>query len=181
MIEVYREIPNPEKLARWLETTIRPALTPDVSNYAKGRLRVWLGPEPFLSNPKKTKPGLQVGEKFLARLEELIEWEFEFCLVTYSGDENPIGIDPHRDAGFADFEARSVHVSGECRFDYWMGRESFGAGPNLKHYTAEDSPTHSLLLQPGQVTKFNCKNLHAASPGVRRWNINFWRGKEARS
>lgn len=192
MIEVIKTVPNPENLEAWLSKTVRKALKPDISKYAKGRLRAWLGDEPMLFAPFDVRPGLQVDERITARLKELIEWNFDFCLVTYSGDTDPVGIAPHMDAGYADFEARSIHVSGECQFDYWQARDTFGAGPRKTDYHLDRStgtvmldgrpavPTHTLLLKPGQVTAFNSKNPHAASPSVARWNINFWKRKPAK-
>jgi hypothetical protein len=189
MIEVIKTLPNPEKLAGWLEAVVRKALRPDVSNYAKGRLRAWLGDEPMLFAPFNTRPGLPVAIQVADRLKELIEWEYDFCLVTYSGDETPIGIAPHMDAGYADFEAVSVHVSGECRFDYWQTRDTFGSGRVSTPYVLNRTtgvvelagkvapPSESVLLTPGVVTRFNCKSPHAATPGVKRWNLNFWRRK----
>jgi hypothetical protein len=188
-VEVYKTIPNPDRLAAWLESVVRPALSPDVSKYARGRLRVWLGDEPNLFAPFDTRPGLAVSERVLARLKELVEWDFDFCLATYSGDERAVGIAPHMDAGYADFEARSVHVSGECLFNYWENRATLGAGKvtggfHLDRTTYEvlkdgkpAAPTHPLVLVPGNVTRFNCKDPHSASPGARRWNLNFWRKK----
>lgn len=190
MVEVVKTLPNPDDIARWLEQVVRKALRPDVSNYAKGRLRAWLGVEPMLFAPFETRPGLKVSPLILDRLKELIEWDFDFCLVTYSGDEKAVGIVPHMDAGYADFEARSIHVTGECRFDYWQNRETFGAGKvtggfslDRKTYQVlgpDGNPaaaTHPIILKPGDVTRFNCKDPHAASPGVGRWNLNFWRRK----
>jgi hypothetical protein len=190
MIDLIRTVPNPDKLAGWLEQVVRKALRPDVSKYARGRLRAWLGVEPMLYAPFDTRPALPVDEKILVRLKELVEWDFDFCLVTYSGDELAVGIAPHMDAGYADFEARSVHVTGECRFDYWQNRETFGKGPVTGGFTLdrktykvldrdgnEAAPTHPVVLRPGAVTRFNCKDPHAASPGVKRWNLNFWRRK----
>jgi hypothetical protein len=189
VIELTRTIPNPDKLAAWLEKVVRRHLSPDVSKYAKGRLRAWLGEEPMLFAPFASKPGMEVPSFVLERLKELVGWNFDFCLATYSGDETPVGIAPHMDAGYSDFEAYSIHVTGECRFDYWMNRETFGRGPvsggfHLDRETYQvlkgdlpAPPTHSLVLQPGAVTRFNCKNPHAATPGVKRWNLNFWRAK----
>jgi hypothetical protein len=177
MIEIARSIPNPAKIAAWLETTIRPTLRPDVSRYARGRLRAWLGVEPQLVAPHADRPGVLVPEKILTRLRELMEWDFDYCLVTYSGDEVAVGISPHRDAGCLSYEGYGLHLTGECRFDYWSSRQSF-TGPGRVVEVGEE-PTHSLLLQPGEVVRFNTKNLHAASPGVGRWNINFWRKKSS--
>lgn len=181
MIEIAKTLANPEKIQVWLESVVRPKLTADVSNYAKGRQRVWLNIEPTLTTPTRLiQSKLQVSDKLITRLQELIEWPFDFCLVTYSGDETAVGITAHRDAGYADYEAFGLHVSGEAIFDYWCGRETFGYGPTVTEFTATDEPTHSLVLQPGQVVRFNCKNLHACSPGTRRWNLNFWKRKEQR-
>lgn len=167
MVSNRKKIDRPDLVEKWLESTVRPALRPDVSNYAKGRLRCWLNNEPTLSSPTRILPGFEVRDEIISRLAELIEWDFDFCLVTYSGDETPIGISPHRDAAFANFDAMSLNVSGECRFDYWEDR---GA-------SKKTGPSHSLILTPGDVTAFNCKHLHAATPGPKRWNLNFWRAK----
>ncbi len=190
MIEICGQLANVDRLAAWLEKIVRPALRPDVSNYAKGRLRVWLGEEPMLVAPFNTRPGLAVAENVVTRLKELVEWDYDFCLVTYSGDRTAVGITPHMDAGYADFEARSIHVTGECRFDYWCNRESFGKGPKIGGFDLdrqtyqvldrlgeEAEPTHALNLAPGSIVRFNCKDPHAATPGLKRWNLNFWRRK----
>jgi hypothetical protein len=188
-VEIIKTLPNPCDIAKWLEQVVRKALRPDVSNYAKGRLRAWLGEEPMLFAPFDSRPATPVSAKVVARLKELIEWDYDFCLVTYSGDEVAVGIAPHMDAGYADFEARSIHVTGECLFQYWQNRESFGRAPvtggfHLDRQTghvlkdgAVAQPTHNLLLPVGAVTRFNCKDPHAAAPGVKRWNLNFWRRK----
>lgn len=189
MLAIYKVLPNADKICRWLENDIRSELTPDVSSYARGRLRTWLGREPSLKAPFETKQATQLSPAIYKRFIDLIEWNFDFCLVTYSGDEIPIGIAPHMDAGYADFEARSLHLSGECLFTYWQARPAFGKSPvEVPYHLNRDTkvitldghsarPTHTIELPVGAVTRFNCKNPHAASPGVKRWNINFWRAK----
>jgi hypothetical protein len=52
-------------LLTWLERTIRPALKPDISNYAKGRLRCWLGTEPTLTSPTRLLRGLECPKRLL--------------------------------------------------------------------------------------------------------------------
>lgn len=126
MIEIYNSIPEHRRAAleHWLRDQVRPHLKPDVSGYARGRLRAWLEVEPSLTNPVTHRPGLPVGSstdglaacRFLQlkrrqspgftldALATLIDWRFDYCLVTFSGDEQPIGITPHRDARYADFE-----------------------------------------------------------------------------
>jgi hypothetical protein len=181
MIEIATRLPatTVEKMAAWLGRTIRPQLTPDVSRYARGRLRAWLQTEPTLTKPWRDLPGIPVGDKVMGALAERIGWEFDYCLVTYSGDGDAgTGIHPHRDASYADYEAYGLHLTGECRFDYWMGRPSYGFSPETRNLNPlQDEPTHRLILQPGDVVRFNCKNIHSATPGPARWNINFWRRK----
>lgn len=121
MIEIAHRLTNCDRIVAWLDRVIRPRLRPDVSDYAKGRLRAWLRTEPTLTSPTLLLAGVPVEDAIWDRLAELIEWRYDYCLVTYSGDDTPIGITPHRDAGFANYEAISVHLSGECRFDYWEG------------------------------------------------------------
>lgn len=176
MIE-YLTTVNPDSTLEWLEKAVRPQLTPDVSSYAKGRLRVWLEVEPMLYPPFKTKLALQDLTAFL-QLQKLIDWSFDYCLITFSGDAEPVGIKPHRDAGYANYEARSLNVSGTCRFDYWNERNAVGFAPSTHEYNPlVDAPTHSITLQPGDVYRFNCKNLHSASPSPSRWCMNFWKRK----
>jgi hypothetical protein len=178
MIQTTHSIANTDRLAAWLERLVRPHLTPDVSSYARGRLRAWLGVEPPLSSHGRERPGLDVGQRAMDRLAELIEWGFDFCLVTYSGD-GPVGvgIGPHRDASYADFEARGLHVSGEAVFRHWRDYEGLGRSRRVGNHTGDDPPTTVLTLTPGQVLAFNCKDQHAAEPGPHRWGLNFWRRK----
>lgn len=178
MIEIYRRIDEAacRRLQAWLESTVKAHLKPDVSGYARGRMRVWLDVEPSLTDPVRLSKGLPVSEFVKQRLFDLIGWSFDYALVTYSGDEKPIGITPHRDARYADYEAVGLNVSGTCDFSYWEGRKSFGKSRSVvEHHPHVDPPTHSLFLEPGDVIRFNCKNLHSAQPSACRWNINFWR------
>lgn len=177
MIEITRTLTQPGRIANWLESIVRPHLSQDVSNYAKGRLRCWLNVEPHLGTRGGTKPGLPVHQSIINRMAELIDWQFDYCLVTYSGDQEAIGIDPHRDAGYADYEAYGLTVSGESLFRYWEGREAFGYAPETNRLTANDPSTHQIVVKPGMVTRFNCKNIHSAEPGTGRWGLNFWRAK----
>jgi hypothetical protein len=91
-------------------------------------------------------------------------WAFDWCLVTYSGDSEPAaGILPHRDAAFADNEARGLNVSGFCDFEIWEGRA--------------DEPSTLFRLHPGDIITFDCKRQHAATPTPGRWCVNTWRSK----
>lgn len=178
MIEIVKNVDG-SRVVTWLETNIKPKLTPDVSNYARGRQRAWLGIEPTLTSPTRHLQGVAVATEYLDRLANLIGWRFDYCLATYSGDgEEGVGITPHRDASYADYEAWGWNLCGTAEMRYWMGRECFGRGPTVKeHDPRQDPPTDVLQLQPGDVLRFNCKNLHAAYPSPRRWNLNFWRRK----
>lgn len=173
MIDV-RQVDS-SQIAAWCRDALPRYLTPDVSNYAKGRLRCWLGEEPPLGRGD-SKPGVPVDDATWANLERWIEWRFDYCLVTFSGDP-PVGILPHRDASFCGFEGMGWNISGTCRFSYWMGRESFGRSPDLKNYTPEHPPTHVVEMTPGTLVRFCVKNLHSAGPSRNRWGMNFWRVK----
>lgn len=174
---------NQEAMRNWLETKIKPHLRADVSNYARGRLRVWMGWEPSLSQkyPHPTA-GLQWGQALAGgqnmetRFEHIIGWKFDYCLITYSGD-NAIGIGPHRDASYAAYEAYGLNCVGTSVFKYWNDRNAFGYTTERTGIKQDDPPSHVLELQPGDIVHFNCKNLHSAEPTAGRWGMNFWRRK----
>lgn len=176
MIEVISGIET-IAIEKWLVKSITPHLRPDVSNYAKGRMRAWLRTEPPLSTKQQTKSGIEVSDKIWNRLQEIINWSFDYCLVTYSGNEVAIGISPHRDSSFAAYEAMGLNVSGTCRFSYWNERNGFDATKPTNKFPVEGPPSHVVELKPGDLVRFNCKNVHAAEPSTNRWNMNFWKRK----
>lgn len=179
MIEVVK-ILDADRLSRvheLLENLVRPHLSPDHSNYSKGRLRAWLGVEPPLIQTMDYKAGVPAAQEHYDLLKDCLDWDFNFCLCTWSGDVDPVGILPHRDSGFASYEAHSLNITGTCTFNYWNGRNSFGKAADTHWYSTNDAPTHTLQLIPGTHARFNCKNLHQAIPSAKRWNINFWRQK----
>jgi len=178
MIET-REAPayDPEAMRSFLVEVFGPYLTPDVSNYAKGRLRVWVGTEPSLSPRGWARPGLQVHSDVVDAFAEIIGWEFDYWLVTYSGDRQAVGIQPHRDAGYADYEAYGLNCVGECTFSYWNDRKAFGYARSSGTASMNGAPTDIVRMVPGTVVRFNCKNPHAADPLPGRWGMNFWRAK----
>jgi hypothetical protein len=161
----------------WLEKSVFNHLTHDVSSYARGRNRAWLRIEPPLGPTQSYREGLFVSDPIWYRLQEIINWEFDYCLVTFSGREIPIGIAPHRDSSYADFEAYGLNVSGNCKFSYWNDRESFSSSPSTGKFPLPGPPSHVLNLLPGDLVRFNCKNVHAAEPSINRWNMNFWKKK----
>jgi hypothetical protein len=153
------------RLAAKLIPLCEPALRLDVSNYARGRRRVWLNIEPSLTPKVTVAPALPAPPELCAELADAAEWRFDWALVTHSGDD-AAGIRPHRDAAFAAPIAVGLNLVGRCRFDYWENA-----------LDAPRQPTTSLMLEPGDVVKFDCKKLHAATPEPGRWNVNLWRAK----
>lgn len=176
MIELIQGI-DTSRILSWLEKDIAPRLTPDKSNYAKNRMRAWLRTEPPLGNTQPFRPGIPMSDPMWARLQEIVSWKFDYCLVTYSGMTEAIGITPHRDASYADWEALGLNVSGTCRFSYWNDRLSFGRGPSSETCPFPGNPSNVIDLVPGDLVRFNCKNVHSAEPSANRWNMNFWKKK----
>lgn len=153
-----------EALRRDLER-LRFHLRPDPSRYARGRGKFWFRREPHLGRHGVTLPGVPCDDAAWASLQALTGWAFDWCLVTYSGDVDPAaGISPHRDAAFADNEARGLNVSGFCDFEIWEGRA--------------DEPPTLFRLRPGDLITFDCKRQHAATPTPGRWCVNTWRSKQ---
>lgn len=153
---------DPTATLRWLESHVRPHLRPDVSNYAPGRLRAWLGIEPALHRAFRSQPGVDVGDDLWDGLQALLHFRFDYALVTWSGGGQ--GITAHRDAGYAASEAVGWNISGTCVFRYFDDETG--------------TPTHVLTLQPGDVIRFDCKKRHAAEPSANRWAMNFWRARQ---
>lgn len=141
----------------------RQHLRPDPSHYARGRAGFWFRREPHLGRHGHVLPGVPCDDAAWGAMQAQTQWAFDWCLVTYSGDATPAGITPHRDAAFTGNEARGLNVSGFCDFEIWEGRN--------------DEPSTLLRLHPGDLTIFDCKRLHAATPGPGRWCVNTWRSK----
>jgi hypothetical protein len=177
VIEVKHGIKT-DAILKWLEYFVVGSLRPDVSNYAKGRLRTWIRTEPPLSPKAKERPGeIDITDKLWTRLEDIIEWKFDYCLVTYSGSVKAIGITPHRDSSFAAYEAMGLNVSGTCKFRYWNERNGFDAVKPTNSFPPNEPASHVFDLVPGDLVRFNCKNVHSAEPSIDRWNMNFWKKK----
>jgi len=151
---------DPTPVLPWLETYVRPHLTLDVSHYARGRLRCWLGTEPHLGGGQ-ARPALDISDEAWKWFEQAIGWRFDYALCTFSGAESQTGILPHRDAGYAARQAVGWNISGTCLFRYW----------------SPDELAKEICLNPGSVIRFDCKNQHSAEPSVNRWAMNFWRAK----
>jgi hypothetical protein len=148
----------------------------DPSTYAKDRKIVWLGKEPPLSRSGSVKPGMSWPVALKERLQLIIGWEFDYCLLTYSGSERAYGIQQHRDAGSLSYEAYGLNLTGTCTFEYWEQRRGFG--PGQSHGNPESGPpSHIISMTPGTLVRFNSKNPHAAYPSPNRWAMNFWKAK----
>lgn len=173
----------------------RDRLTKDVSNYAKGRMRAWIGLEAPLTERhdfQKAAFGYQ---------DWLWGWLSEFCnqhlnfdpelgLIHVGGadcsdpEEMPIngrggecGIRSHRDAGYADFKAVGINLSGTASFGYWPHY------PDQDRWSKEqNNPAQPQIvqMQPGTCVVFNCKNPHFGQAGPNRWCINAWRVSKKR-
>lgn len=154
------------------------AKTPDVSSYAKGRLRCWLPVEPPLG---PTRPWLHGHQSPDAAA--LFDWatsvihehghrEFmpDVMLVTDAGP-TAVGITPHRDASYASYEAWGINLQGDGVFSYTEGYPEY----RWSRTPVRNPRTVQLSLTTGSVVRFNCKNLHAATSSVGRLSLQIWR------
>jgi hypothetical protein len=155
-----------EQLRSHLETHLKPVLENDKSNYALLRQVAWVGGKWDLKD-KDFKPGVQ--DDKLMELVKQVYPDADIVLVTYS--ENPgAGINYHRDDSYAATEARSINI-GNSDWGYRAAKEQMA-------WTREenkDAPYQEFKLESGTVTRFNCKNEHAAlNTEAGRWSINIW-------
>ncbi|MEO0015181.1 MAG: hypothetical protein RLZZ535_3570 [Cyanobacteriota bacterium] len=147
-------------------------LNTDVSQYAKGRQNFWLGTQWNLKDKQFESSGT-----WNARL-----WEFckriypdaDMALITYSGDEQSAGINLHRDDSYADFEARTISLETvEGQETQWQMKQAYPGMGWVKEQNAQ-AELVNFSIPSGSMMAFNCKNPHAATPGVGRWSINLW-------
>ena len=147
-------------------------LYPDVSNYAKGRQRFWIGTEyPLSLKYQQFRSGVR--DK---RLEQWLRsvWEQsgfdgrpESALAIYGN----VPIEFHPDAPCAAPEAVQINLGGTTFI-----HDSVPSGPSNRKgriYTPTAPIEHTL--DRGEVTRFNCKHVHAtANPQPDRWSIIVW-------
>ncbi|PMB46433.1 hypothetical protein CEN40_10365, partial [Fischerella thermalis CCMEE 5205] len=80
------------------------------------------------------------------------------------------GINYHRDDSYAATEARSINI-GNSEWGYRAAKEQMA-------WTREENKNatyQEFKLESGTVTRFNCKNEHAAiNTEAKRWSINIW-------
>lgn len=155
-------------------TVLSKYMTPDVSNYAKGRMRVWLFAEWDLKNKKfihapQSHIGLDILDKANQVLRLYTDWQAEIGLLTFSTDKE-VGITYHRDDSYADYESWGINLSGDCKFYYKHGY------PEFRYSKERDEEKEEVIeLVSGDIYQFNCKNLHQAMPSKNRWALNLWR------
>ncbi|MHC5746437.1 MAG: hypothetical protein ACYTXT_32000 [Nostoc sp.] len=155
-----------KQLRSHLETHLKPILETDKSNYAPLRQVAWVGAKWDLKD-KDFKPGVQ--DDRLMELVKQVYPDADIVLVTYS--ENPgAGINYHRDDSYAATEARSINI-GNSDWGYRAAKERMA----WTREENQDAPYQEFKLKSGTVTRFNCKNEHAAlNTEAGRWSINIW-------
>jgi len=164
-MQVKRTLPLSQchNIISWL-VDISSYLEKDVSRYAPNRQKIWLNTEPVLyGNGRVTKPSKLQSAAAFERLQKILEIDFDFCLITYSGSE-ATGIDFHRDATFAAKIAYGLNL-GDCDF-YW--------NPDRHEENANKDNSDLWQLKMGDFVEFDCKHRHAAVPWPNRWGLNFW-------
>ena len=150
---------------------IEPMMSADVSTYARGRRRAWLGPEPRLGarrgsnarqgyypGPWNTHPAIEAFCRYI--------WE------EYLPDEPPLGpilvtsgtqgISPHRDASYARPIALTINL-GDALWLHNRDRDS----------QARDGLTE-MRLTGGEILAFDCKHIHACRPAADRLALHLW-------
>ena len=179
----------PDQVIRHIESN-RGLLTRDVSNYAKGRMRAWIGLEAPLTDSQSFKAApFKYGGTLWQWLHpyciEHLDFEPEIALLHVGGadcsdpEKDPddgrggeCGIQTHRDAGYADFRAVGINLIGEATFGY---RDCYGTQDRWVKEQNDSAPTQLVHMRRGTAVVFNCKNPHFASVGPNRWCINAWR------
>lgn len=168
---------TPEEVAEitaLLEKNILPHLQSDVSNYAKGRQRVWLPYEAPLGNQPFT-PGLMDGEVWQWIVDRCAKYGFKAQVALISKGGN---IKPHGDTTYAAPWAMGFNL-GVCNWHIQNDRDAkrTPARPteaDLNAFYSSKTTTH-LSLKGGEVFKFNCKHEHAVTEAAPdRWSINVW-------
>ena len=172
-IETSKATWNIAAVQAYVEKYFRHLLLSDISTYATGRQRLWLGEEPSLSarGPSGASCNNEKAMEFRNRAKTLLGFNFDYLLLTFSGTEAPVGIELHRDAGSLSYEAYGVNISGTCKFTYHEQRRGFGPG------AAQTTVIHEVMMEPGSIVRFNSKNPHSAEPSINRWAFNAWKKK----
>lgn len=165
-------------------------LTPDLSNYAKGRKRTWIGCEaPLTDKQSFKKVKHDYNSELWILLKDFSQKELgftpEIALLHMGGadcsdpEENPIdgrggecGIKSHRDAAYADYKAIGINLSGKAVFGY---RDCYGSQDSWQGKQNMNAEMQTVPMSPGTSVIFNCKNPHFGQAGPNRLCINAWR------
>lgn len=165
-------------------------LTPDLSNYAKGRKRMWIGCEaPLTDNQKFKQVKYDYDSPLWISLQAFCEHELQFspeiALLHMGGancsdpEENPVdgrggecGILFHRDAGYADYKAIGINLAGKAVFGY---RDCYGTQDSWSKQQNTNAKIQTVPMIDGTCVVFNCKNPHFGQAGPNRLCINAWR------
>ncbi|HEY9865495.1 MAG TPA: hypothetical protein V6D21_15075 [Candidatus Obscuribacterales bacterium] len=157
-------VQNPDELRDYLRT-LKSQLTPDHSNYSKGRFRLWLFHEVDFRDGSLTKG---YSDQRLLDFSQRVYPGCDIGLLTFGGSlaDGKVSdgrIDLHRDHTYANPKAISVNL-GEAIFSY--------GEPEKTDY----------ILQDGDITEFNCKVLHAVKQVLtpERFSIVFWKLNESK-
>ena len=165
-------------------------LTPDLSNYAKRRKRTWIGCEAPLTDNQRFK---NVKHNFKSPLwiflkdfsQQELGFTPELALLHLGGadcsdpEESPIngrggecGILFHRDAGYADYKAIGINLSGNAVFGY---KDCYTTQDCWKKEQDVNAKIQTINMISGTSIIFNCKNPHFGQAGPNRLCINAWR------
>jgi hypothetical protein len=184
----------PQDIINHIETN-RHFLTQDVSNYAKGRYRAWIGLEaPLTNNHTFVEAPFTYKDKLWLWLRDFcienINFEPEIALLHVGGancsnpEDKPInggggecGITLHRDAAYADYRAVGINLKGEATFGY---KDCYGVQDRWVREQNPNAETEWVKMVAGTTIVFNCKNPHFAQVGPNRWAINAWRISDKR-
>lgn len=165
---------NQNKMIAHFNKNIDPVLQQDVSNYAKGRRRAWLNYEPTLVRDYTINPAHK-DERIWNYFQNLLPGHIDCGLIS----RGPVGISMHRDASYAAYKAYGVNLGETVTFGY---RECYNDYRWTRN-SNNDAPVTEIILQPGDVYEFCCKNPHGIQSEIteNRWAINFWSFKTAAS
>ena len=151
-----------------LDRHVAPHLAPDVSNYAGGRRRAWLGIEAPLGPAQPWRPGL-ASERLWPWLTRV--WRrFHPATAPQVGlaIHGDVGIAWHRDAAYAQNDALIVN-RGPATFEIDTARDSANGRP---------LDPLSLELDRDHVVAFDCKHQHRVlDADPTRWSVVLWRLK----
>ena len=167
------EVMAPEAVTRMvalLDRHVKGALSPDVSNYAKGRTRAWLQREMPLGPTQREKPGLIIPELWAA-LSGIWAKHLPGRPQTGLAVHGRIGIRVHRDASYARPACMNVN----------LGQALWFHDPDRNGKQDYDTPREkSIALRGGEVIAFDCKHPHGSivtAPDGDRWAIILWQVK----